>query len=308
MKILLTGGAGFIGTHVAQAYLQAGHEVVVVDDLSRGHAANLPQGITLHRVDITDARALEAVFQAERPQVVNHHAALVSVRESARYPERYLQVNLVGTQNVLRAALASGARRFIHASSGGAVYGEAQSLPITEDHPLNPLSAYGECKALAEKLICEQDGRFETVILRYGNIYGPGQDTRFGNGAVSIFAERMRHGETITLFGSGEQVRDYIFIADAVKGNLAAIEPGVTGTYNLGTGRGLTLLQVLDQLAALLDREPELKFQEPHPFEVWHNVLDPARAETHLGWRAEVDFETGLELQVTGRAGDRKNR
>ncbi len=294
MKILLTGGAGFIGAHVTQAYLQAGHEVVVVDDLSRGHIENLPQGITLHRVNITDAGALEAVFQTERPQVVNHHAALVSVRESADCPERYFQVNLEGTGNVVRAALAAGAEKIIYASSGGAVYGEAQSLPIAEDHPLNPLSAYGESKMLAEKLIREQDGRFESVILRYGNVYGSGQDPRFGNGAVAIFAERMLSGQTITLFGSGEQVRDYIFVTDAVKANLAVLEPGATGTYNLGTGRGLTLLQVLDQLAVTLDREPELRFQEPHPFEVWRNVLDASRAETYLGWRVEVDFEVGL--------------
>ncbi len=302
MKIALTGGAGFIGAHVAKAYLQAGHEVVVVDDLSRGPAENLPEGVRLHRVDITDAEALEAVFQAERPQIVNHQAAMVSVRESAQCPERYFQVNLVGTQNVLRAALAAGAEKIIYASSGGAVYGEAQSLPIAEDHPLNPLSAYGESKALAEKLIHEQDGRFESVILRYGNVYGPGQDSRFGNGAVAIFAEHMLNGQTITLFGSGEQMRDYLFIADAVKANVAAIEPGVTGTYNLGTGRGLTLLDVLEHITAALELQPELKFQEPYPFEVWRNVLDASRAKEHLGWQAEVEFEKGLELQVTGRA------
>ncbi len=304
MKILLTGGAGFIGARIAQTYLQAGHEVVVVDDLSRGHAGNLPGGITLHRVDITDPEALEAVFQAERPEIVNHHAALVSVRESARCPERYLQVNLVGTQNVLRATLACGARRFIYASTGGAVYGEAQSLPITEDHPLNPLSAYGESKVLAERLIRELDGRFESVILRYGNVYGHGQDPRFGNGAVAIFAEHMLRGQPITLFGSGEQLRDYLFVDDAARANITALEPGVAGTYNIGTGCGLTLLEVLDQLAAALDRKPDIKFQEPHPFEVWRNVLDVSRAEDHLGWRAEVDFETGLQEQVTGKTGN----
>ena len=300
MKILLTGGAGFIGAHVAKAYVQAGHEVVVVDDLSRGHVENLPGGVSLYRVDITDAGALEAVFQAERPQVVNHHAALVSVRESARCPERYFQVNLEGTGNVVRASLAAGAEKIIYASSGGAVYGEAQSLPIAEEHPLNPLSPYGESKVLAERLIREQDGRFESVILRYGNVYGPGQDPRFGNGAVAIFAERTLGGQTINIFGNGEQVRDYIFVADAVKANLAALESSVTGTYNLGTGRGLTLLQVLDKLAAALDLEPELNFHEPHPFDVWRNVLDSTRAGAHMAWRAEVDFESGLEEQVSG--------
>ena len=300
MKILITGGAGFIGAHVAMAYMQAGHEVVVVDDLSRGHAENLPEGVRLHQMDITDAEALEAVFQAERPQIVNHHAALVSVRESARCPERYFQVNLVGTQNVLEAALAAGAEKIIYASSGGAVYGEAQGLPIAEDHPLLPLSPYGESKVLAERLIHEQDGRFETVILRYGNVYGPGQDPRFGNGAVAIFAEHMLRGQTITLFGSGEQVRDYLFVEDAAQANIAALEPGVVGTYNISTGRGLTLLQVLDHLTAALEVQPELKFQEPHSFEVWRNVLDASRAESQLVWRAEVDFETGLELQVSG--------
>jgi UDP-glucose 4-epimerase len=299
MKIALTGGAGFIGAHVAKAYLQAGHEVVVVDDLSRGHAESLPSSVTLHRVDITDAGALKAVFQTERPEVVNHHAALVSVRESARCSERYIQVNLVGTQNVLHAALASGATRFIYASSGGAVYGEAQSLPVAEDHPLNPLSVYGESKVLAEKLIHEQDGRFESVILRYGNVYGPGQDPGGGNGVIAIITLALLAGRTATIFGDGSQRRDYIYIEDVARANLAALEKGVHGCFNIATGQGLDLLQVGHQISDALGVDFQASFQAAHPYEVQMNVLDVSMAERGLGWSADVSFAEGLKRTHT---------
>ena len=294
MKILLTGGAGFIGAHVAKAYLQAGHEVVVVDDLSRGHIESLPQGVSLHRVDITEAGALEAVFQAERPQIVNHHAALVSVRESARHPQRYFQVNLEGTRNVVRAALAAGAEKIIYASSGGAVYGEAQSLPIAEDHPLNPLSPYGESKKLAEKLIHEQDGRFESVILRYGNVYGPGQDPGGGNGVIAIMTQALLAGRRATIFGDGSQRRDYIYIEDAARANLAALEKGVHGCFNIATGQGLDLLQVGHQISDALGVDFQASFQAAHPYEVQMNVLNVSLAERALRWRAAVSFAEGL--------------
>jgi UDP-glucose 4-epimerase len=299
MNILVTGGAGFIGSAVVKLYLESGHDVAVVDDLSTGRREDLPEGARLQVVDITDAGALAEVFAIEKPQVVNHHAALVSVRESARSPDRYFKVNLEGTRNVLRASLAAGVEKFIFASSGGAVYGEAISLPVSEDHPRNPLSAYGESKALAERLILEQDGRFESVILRYGNVYGPGQDPHFGNGAVAIFARQLLDREVITLFGSGEQVRDYVYVTDAAQANLAALEHGLTGTFNLGSGQGHSLLEVLEALSESLDIKPELRIEDAHPFEVWRNVLDCSRAREHLGWQAAVDFEEGAALVLT---------
>ncbi len=295
MKVVLTGGAGFIGAHVARAYLSAGHQVAVIDDLSRGRADRLPEGVSLHRVDIRDREALAAALEFEQPEVVNHHAALVNVRESASRPAWYAEVNLEGTRNVVAAAVACGARKLIFASSGGAVYGEPRAIPIPEDHPLKPLSPYGRSKADAERAVEAGAGDLARVILRYGNVYGPGQEPRFGNGAVAIFADHLLDGGGIDLFGDGRQLRDYVYVDDVARANLLATELAVSGVFNIGSGKGRTLLELIDRLSAVLGREPQLHLQAPHTFEVWHNVLDTQRAEQVLGWQAQVGFDAGLQ-------------
>ncbi len=299
MKILLTGGAGFIGSYVLRAYLQEGYDVTVVDDLSTGRREAVPDGVPFYRSDVCDLEALQEIFQRVRPNVVNHHAGLVSVRESAHDPDRFMAVNLRGTQNVLHAAQESGVRTFIFTSSGGAVYGEATQQRVSEDHPLKPLSPYGESKALAERLLLAQDGRFKMVILRYGNVYGPGQEPQHDNGVIAIFARALQYGEPITIFGDGRQLRDYVFVEDVARANLSALQLDGGGIFNIATGQGRDLLQVGGQIADALGVEFQASFLNSHPYEVRTNVLDVSRAEHALGWRAAVSFEDGLKRTLT---------
>jgi len=294
MKVVLTGGAGFIGSQVLRAYLRQGHEVIVVDDLSHGRREALPEGVPLYALDICDRQALIDLFRELKPQVVNHHAALVNVRESVGIPERYFAINTEGTQKIMQAVRACGAQKLIFASSGGAIYGEALQLPVPEGHPLKPLSPYAESKALAEQALLGQDGRMPTIILRYGNVYGPGQDPTYGNGAIAIFARAMRQREPIAIFGDGHQIRDYVFVEDAAQANLAALAFEGSGIFNVGTGQGRELLEVADDIARILGLEYEARFLPAHAFEVEKNVLDVSRAERVLGWRASVPFESGL--------------
>ena len=298
MKVLVTGGAGFIGPPSLAVLLQAGHDVVVIDDLSAGTVASVPAGARLHVADVCDADRLEALLMAERPEVVLHLAALVNVRESAREPGRYTQVNVKGTENVLRAAQRAGARRFIFASSGGAVYGEPDSLPIPETHLLKPISPYGRAKAAAEDQLARCDGKMETVTLRYGNVYGPGQDSSRGNGVVSIFRDSLRQGRRPRVIGDGGQERDYVFVEDVARANRIAVEANAVGTFNVGTGAGHTVKQVFQMMAALLSSHVEPTYQPANPFDVRRSVLDVARARTVLGWAATVTLEEGLRLTL----------
>lgn len=298
MKILLTGGAGFIGSHILKAYLEAGHEVVVIDDLSRGRRQAVPEGVPLYQVDICDVQELEALMARERPEVVNHHAGLVSVRESQRIPDRYRQVNVQGTVNVVEVALEVGIKKFIFASSGGAIYGQAPAQLIGEDAPLNPISIYGETKVLAERLIPAQDGNFEAVILRYGNVYGPGQDPTLDNGVIAIFSHALLLRRRPLIYGEGDQQRDYVYVEDVARANCMALQPGLHGIFNVATGTGRSLMQVYQGIAEVLETDLSPRFIPANSFEVRHNVLDARRARDVLGWEARVPFKMGLERTV----------
>jgi len=299
-KILLTGGAGFIGSQVARAYLHAGHEVIVVDDFSRGKREQLPAELRIYNADICNQDQLAAIFARERPSVVNHHAALVSVRESYEQPEPYWRVNLQGTKNVLEAARKAGVSKFIYASSGGAIYGEARALPIPESAPANPISPYGESKLAAEKLLWHHDGNPEMVMLRYANVYGPGQDALQNNGVIAIFCQALLHGRQPLIYGDGSQTRDYVHVKDVVEANLATLKPGVKGNYNIGTGVGSSLLDVYLRIARLLRVATLPLFLPKNQYEVEHNVLDIRLARERLRWQARIPFDRGLMETVQG--------
>jgi len=294
-RILLTGGLGFIGSHVLQAYHAAGYHVAVLDDASRGDVGNRPAGVPFYHVDVHDLEAVRNVFLRERPSVVNHHAALVSVRESHLDAPRYWQVNAAGTANILRASIEAGVRKFILASSGGAVYGDALSLPVSEDHPLQPLSPYGESKVEAERLLTSLDGRLEVLILRYGNVYGPGQDPEGGNGVVAIFARDLLTGKAPVLYGEGAQLRDFVYVDDAVEANQIGLRAGVTGTYNIATSKGLRIRNVYDLIQESLGVQARPLLLPANEFEVRENVLDVSHALAGLGWAPRTSFEEGLE-------------
>ncbi len=295
MKILVTGGAGFIGSHVVDAYIAAGHQVIVVDDLSTGRASNLNPEARFHQLDIRDP-AVEELFAAERPEIVNHHAAQVDVRRSVAEPVFDAEVNIVGTVRLLEYAVRYGTRKFIYISSGGAVYGEPVHLPCEEDHPISPLCQYGASKHAVEHyldLYWTNHG-LDYTVLRYGNVYGPRQDPHGEAGVVAIFAGQMLHGRPVIINGSGEQTRDFVYVGDCARANLLALERGSGQIYNLGSGLGTSINQIFDRLKALTGYQREPIHDPPKLGETLHIYLDAARAADELGWTPAVNLDDGL--------------
>ncbi len=298
-KVLLTGGAGFIGLEVARAYLDAGFRVVVADDFSRGNRERVPDHVCVHRVDICDFDALRDLIAAEQPDVINHHAALVSVRESHRQPERYWRVNVRGTENLIKATANIRLRKFIFASSGGAIYGRADGVPLEETHPREPISPYGQSKKAAEQAILAWSSDVEKVILRYGNVYGPSQNPAQNNGVIAIFTAALLSGEQSIIYGDGVQTRDYIHVSDVVSANLAALQTGRAGIFNIGTGKAHTLRDVYEQIAAVLDCDDIAPQHRPaNPYEVVHNVLRVDKAIRELDWQPTIAFRQGVKQTV----------
>jgi UDP-glucose 4-epimerase len=308
MNCLVTGGAGFIGSHVVDALLARGDRVTVVDNLSSGRRANLEQaerlGAILQVADVRDGAALAEIFAAARPELVFHLAAQMDVRYSVEHPVQDAQVNVLGTIEVLEAALSSGARRVINTSTGGGLYGDADVLPTPEDHPVRPLAPYGQSKYAAEGY-CELYTRLHglsTVSLRYGNVYGPRQDVHGEAGVVAIFCGHLLDGRRPTVYGDGRQTRDWIEVSDVVRANLLAGQAKLTGAVNIGGGRETSVLELLNVLDDASDRvrleDPE--FAPDRPGEVRRSCLDVRRAERDLGWKTEVELPVGLRRILAG--------
>lgn len=308
MKILLTGGAGFIGSHVADAYIAQGHEVVILDNLSTGKRTNLNPKARFYEVDIRDAEALEEIFRKERPEVVNHHAAQASVILSTENPAEDATTNILGTLNLLELSRRYGVGLFIYVSSGGAVYGEPQYLPCDEKHPVNPLSPYGVSKHVPEHYLYLYGLNYglEYVILRYGNVYGPRQDPYGEAGVVAIFSERMLRDEPIYIYGDGEQQRDFVYVGDVVDFNLRVLNPQGLGplqdplgrVYNVGTGVGTTVNALARELTALTGYRRKPIHTDPRPGEVYRIHLDITKAQRELGWHPKVSLREGLAATV----------
>jgi len=252
MKILVTGGAGFIGSNIVDRYLADGHEVAIIDDLSTGRRSNLNPDASFHELSITDAEAVLAVFEQEMPEVVSHHAAQMDVRRSVAEPQFDAETNIIGTLSVLEAGRRVEARKFIFSSSGGAVYGDGVPLPTPEDACPEPLSHYGASK-FAGEVYFRLYGRLYDVrytILRYANVYGPRQNPHGEAGVNAIFANLMLRGERPTIFGTGDKTRDYVYVGDVVEANVLALERGDGETLNIGTGVQTTDQEVYDAVAA----------------------------------------------------------
>jgi UDP-glucose 4-epimerase len=297
MRILVTGGAGFIASHVVDACLAAGHDVAVVDDLSAGSLVRVPRRARLYRLDVGSAE-LDDVFDRERPELVSHHAAQVSVRRSREEPLLDAQVNVVGSINVLEAARRHRVRRVVFASSG-AVYGEVDGA-ADEAHPCRPCSPYAVAKLAVEHYLqgYHATGGLESVVLRYANVYGPRQDPHGEAGVVAVFIQRILAGLTPVIHGDGQQVRDFVAVEDVVRANLAAhalaIPPGPPVVVNVGTGGG-TSIQALWQTLAAIARPGVRPYHEPRRAgDVRCSVVDPGRARAVLGWCAAVSLEAGL--------------
>jgi len=312
MKILVTGGAGFIGSHVVEAALAAGHAVAVLDDLSSGCRANLPPGVPLHVGDIAAPDAVERAFAAERPEAVCHQAAQMSVSRSVREPAFDARVNVLGLVNVLDAAVRHRAERFVFASSGGVLYGDV-TTPAPETTPPDPVSPYGITKWVGERYLefYAREHGLAAVALRYSNVYGPRQNPHGEAGVVAIFCTRFLAGEAASINGDGGCVRDYVFGGDVARANLAAltadpgtIRPGALTSLNIGTGIG-TDVNALERLVrgamtTALGRRGRTDVLPPpghgpaRAGDLRSNLVDAARAATVLGWRPEVSLAAGL--------------
>ena len=300
MRALVTGGAGFIGSHLTEALIQGGHDVLVLDDLSRGKAANVPAGARLVTEDLRSEAARSAI-QAFRPEVVHHHAAQIDVRASVADPVRDAEVNVAGTISVLAAAAGAGAGLIVFASSGGAIYGEQERYPASEDHPIRAESPYGVAKRCGE-LYLEYFARsrgLRAVMLRYANVYGPRQDPHGEAGVVAIFAGKMLRGEIPVVNGDGCQTRDYVYVGDVVRANLACIARGeASGPYNIGTGIETDVLTLVRRIAEHTGHSGQVQHAPAKPGEQRRSVLDPARARAELGWSPAHDLSEGLARTI----------
>jgi len=307
MRALVTGGAGFIGSNLTDALLARGDEAIIVDDLSTGRRENIEQalanGATLIEADIRDRAAIEEIAGRERPEVIFHLAAQIDVRKSIADPAFDASINVGGTANVLEAARAAEVRRVVFSSTGGAIYGEGdgQELPLPENAPLAPEAPYGQSKFAGEGYLSLYERLYglSSVPLRLGNVYGPRQDPLGEAGVVAIFCGRLREGKQPTVFGDGKQTRDYIYVGDVVSAMLAAAEAETSGPINIGTGIEtdvLELVSALGELGGNGDFEPE--FAPPRTGEVQRISIDPARAASELGWRAEMDLSQGLRVTL----------
>jgi UDP-glucose 4-epimerase len=315
MRALVTGGAGFIGSHLVEALLDRGDEVAVVDDLSTGKRENLSgalaRGADLHEIDIREGARLRDTIAAARPDIVFHLAAQMDVRKSIEDPAWDAGINVVGTINVLEASRLARVSRVVNTSTGGAIYGETDVMPTPESVPARPMSAYGQSKFCAEAYCgwCERLYGLSSVTLRYGNVYGPRQDPHGEAGVVAIFCGKLISGERPKIFGDGRQTRDYAYVGDVVAANLAAAaHPEAHGAYNVGTGVEASVLEVVAALrkaAGVGEGGFEPEFAPARAGELQRSSLDVTRARAELGFSAETDLVSGLRstLEWTRAAG-----
>jgi UDP-glucose 4-epimerase len=295
MRVLVTGGAGFIGSHVTDAFLGRGDEVAVVDDFSRGQAGRLDSRVTVHKLSITDAGSLTSLVQASRPDLICHLAAQIDVRVSVADPAEDAEANVVGTVNVLEAARAAGAR-VIFASSGGALYGRDAAIPSPEDALTLPESPYGIAKLCAEHYIGLYNRLHGTrhSVLRLANVYGPRQDPAGEAGVIAVFCARVLAGQEPLVYGDGTQTRDYVYVGDVVRAFVAAAGGSRPGTWNVGTGTETTVLDLISVIAETAGRAVTPEFTAARPGELLRSAVAPGLAADELGWRPRTALADGV--------------
>jgi UDP-glucose 4-epimerase len=304
MKILVTGGAGFIGSHVVAAYLAAGHQVVVVDDLSTGARENVPQGVVLRVMDIGSPE-LQKVFEIEKPDIVNHHAAQMSVVVSARNPLLDAKVNCLGLLNVLEASWKTGVKKVIFISSGGAIYGEANGQKLKEDHPPVPMSPYAIHKFLGEMYLrfYQAEHGLTWTALRYANVFGPRQNPGGEAGVVAIFIAKLLKGEIPAINAFPESpdgmARDYVFVEDVAQASLLALDKAAGESVNIGTGKEVRTREVLAAICTIMGKELKYTRAGPRPGDIRRSCLDISKAARVLGWKPSFTFEEGLAKTVS---------
>lgn len=298
MKVLVTGGAGFIGSHVADGYLAEGLEVVIVDDLSRGLRENVPTRATFYEADLRNQSALKEIFAREKPDLINHHAAQIDVRRAVREPIFDAECNILASIHLLELAVQHRVRRFIYASTGGAIYGEPEILPAGEQTPVLPITPYGISKHTVELylFLYEKLYGLPYVVLRYGNVYGPRQSPKGEAGVVAIFCEQMLQKIIPTIYGDGKKTRDYVEVSDAVRANIQALTHGDGGIFNTASGMATTDYEIFTAVREALGIPPfEPRYAPKRPGEVDHIVLDVSKARSGLNWGPEVALRQGIQ-------------
>jgi len=318
MKVLVTGGAGFIGSHVVDAYIRSGHEVVVVDDFSTGRHENLASGIRVHEMDVGD-KSFRKIVSDVQPEVVNHHAAQVSVGLSVENPAEDARLNILGSLAVFEACAQAGVRRLIFSSSGGAIYGDQKDIPCVEIARPIPRSPYGIAKYASEHYLryYGEVWGLRSVVLRYSNVYGPRQQSVGEAGVISIFCKRILDGEPLAINGDGDQTRDFVFVEDAARANIQALEFLLSDQcmanggevsqwiFNIGTGTETTINQLANYMIQVAERPIRVVHRVAKPGEQRRSAVSARRAREVLGWQPQVDLQDGLRATLkwfaTGR-------
>lgn len=298
-RILVSGGAGFIGSHVVDAYVEAGHHVAVVDNLSSGFREFVNPKAVFYEMDIRSER-LHEVLETEKPEIVNHLAAQIDVRRSVEEPAFDAEINILGSLSVLEAAVKSGVKKFLFASTGGAIYGEPEDLPVSEEYWPRPICHYGAAKYSVEHYIYLYRHLYglDFTVLRFPNVYGPRQNPHGEAGVCSILIGLMLEGRAPTLYGFGEPLRDYVFVGDIARANLLALDNGSGETLNLGSGSGTSVRQIFDSLQEILEFPDEPVLKELRPGEIHKIYITGDRARDVLGWAPRVALRDGLRQTV----------
>lgn len=299
-KILVTGGAGFIGSHVVELFLEKGYEVIIIDDLSTGRESNIDPRAKFYKMDIRSPEVRE-VFAAERPDYVSHHAAQMDVRHSVAQPLFDADVNILGSINLIECAKEFGVKRFVYISTGGAVYGEPERVPCDETHPVNPICPYGASKHTVEHYLFMYHANYglNYMVLRYPNVYGPRQNPHGEAGVVAIFTGKMLAGESVTINGDGDQTRDYVYVGDCAYANYLAVtvdhKPGI---YNLGWGRPTSVNDIFETLTKIIAYPHPANHGPAKVGETRHIYLDSSKIKADLGWTPTLTLQEGLEKTV----------
>ena len=300
MKILVTGGGGFIASHVSERYIELGHTVVIVDDLSTGKRENIPSTATFYECDITNAEAMEQIMAQERPEVINHHAAQMDVRRSVREPLFDARINIVGGLGLLELAVKFGVRKVLYASTGGATYGEVDRTPVDESYPPAPICHYGVSKLTLERYLFLYKHLYglKYSVMRYPNVYGPRQNPHGEAGVVAIFALQMLRGERPTIFGDGSKTRDYVFVDDVVEANVVLLDKADGEVLNLGRGEPVSDYRIFELVSKATGYGNDPQYAAVRRGEVQHIALSAARARSLIGWTPKISLDQGIERTV----------
>jgi UDP-glucose 4-epimerase len=307
MNILVTGGAGFIGSHIVNAYIQNGHHVVVIDDLSTGQKKYVDPKAIFYHMDIRDEK-VEEVLKTEKIEVINHHAAQMSVQASVKDPIFDANSNIIGTLLLIQKAVKLRIKKFIFSSTGGALYENLGVYPVKEEHSCRPDSPYGISKMCVENYLgyFKENLELEPLIFRYSNIFGPRQNPHGEAGVVAIFSNKLKNEEPLVINGDGEQTRDFLFIEDVVKANLIGLSPDCSGTYNIGTGQEVTINSMTNSLIQLSEKKVTPQHGPEKPGEQKRSAIDANKFQSKFNWRAESSLEDGL-LKTLKYFSDEKN-